>query len=44
MLNRSNINRTATVIVAVSKPVTAPLAMVKQPASRSPMETGASPS
>jgi hypothetical protein len=42
-LYRSKISRTPTAIAAVSTPVIAPFAMVKQPASRRPIETGASP-
>jgi|HubBroStandDraft_1064217.scaffolds.fasta_scaffold65576_4 hypothetical protein len=43
ILYRSRISRTPTAIAAVSAPKIAPFAMVKQPASRSPIETGASP-
>src|ERR1035438_6537944 len=39
----SKINRTPTAIAAVSAPKIAPFAMVKQPASRRPIVTGASP-
>jgi hypothetical protein len=39
----SKIIRTPTAIAAVSTPKIAPFAIVKQPASRSPIETGASP-
>ena len=40
----SRISRTPTAMAAVSTPKIAPFAMVKQPASRRPIETGASPS
>jgi hypothetical protein len=43
ILYRIKISKTPTEMAAVSAPVIAPLAMVKQPASRSPIETGASP-
>ena len=39
----SKINNTPTAIAAVSTPKIAPFAMVKQPASSSPIETGARP-
>jgi hypothetical protein len=39
----SKISRTPTAIAAVSTPKIAPFAIVKQPASRRPIETGASP-
>jgi len=37
------ISNTATAIAPVSRPVIAPFAMLKQPASSSPIDTGASP-
>jgi len=40
---RSSIANTTTAMTRVTKPVTAPLAKVKQPARSRPMETGASP-
>jgi hypothetical protein len=39
----SRISSTATAMAAVSVPVMAPLAMLKQPASSNPIDTGASP-
>jgi hypothetical protein len=43
ILYLSRIRRVATAIVAVFKPITAPFANVKQPASSKPIDTGASP-
>ena len=44
ILYRSRISRVATARAPVSTPVIAPFAMVKQPASNKPIETGARPS
>ena len=43
ILYRIRISSTATAMAAVSVPVTAPLAMLKHPASNKPIDTGASP-